>query len=145
MHDHEHGHDAHAPIVERDELTYYEKRVSAIQALLIEKGLVTADEVRRAVEDMDSRTPALGARVVARAWVDPAFRARLLTDAKAAAAELGIDTGSLSVLAAIENTETVHNVVVCTLCSCYPRSVLGLPPDWYKSFSYRSRMVVDPR
>jgi nitrile hydratase len=145
MHDHEHAHDAHAPITDKDELTYYEKRVSAIQSLLIEKGLVTADEVRRAVEEMDSRTPALGAKVVARAWVDPAFKARLLTDAKAAVAELGIDTGTLSTLVAIENTEKLHNVVVCTLCSCYPRPILGVPPDWYKSVNYRSRVVVDPR
>jgi nitrile hydratase len=145
MPEHEHAHDAHAPIVERDELTYYEKRVSAIQSLLIEKGLITADEVRRAVEDMDSRTPALGAKVVARAWVDPEFKARLLADAKAAVAELGIDTGSLVTLVAIENTEKLQNVVVCTLCSCYPRPILGVPPDWYKSLSYRSRVVVDPR
>ena len=145
MHDHDHDGNPHAPIEGDSELPEYGKRALAIQSLLIEKGVLTADEIQRAVDDMDARTPALGARVVARAWVDPAFRARLLTDAKAAAAELGIDTGSLSVLAAIENTDTVHNVVVCTLCSCYPRSILGLPPDWYKSFSYRSRMVVEPR
>lgn len=145
MHEHEHTHDAHAAITEKNELTYYEKRVYAIQSLLVEKGIVTADEVRRAVEDMDSRTPALGAKVVARAWVDPAFKARLLTDAKAAVAELGIDTGALSTLVAVENTEKLHNVVVCTLCSCYPRSILGVPPDWYKSLHYRSRVVVDPR
>ena len=147
MHEHEPGyvHDAHAPITDGHELTYYEKRVYAIQSLLVEKGIVTADEVRRAVEDMDSRTPALGAKVVARAWVDPAFKARLLADAKAAVAELGIDTGTLSTLVAIENTARVHNVVVCTLCSCYPRPILGLPPDWYKSLHYRSRVVVDPR
>lgn len=145
MHDHEHDHDTHAPIVDGNELTHYEKRVFAIQSLLIEKGVVTADEIRRAVEDMDSRTPALGAQVVARAWVDPAFKARLLADAKAAVAELGIDAGSAAVLVAVENTEKLHNVVVCTLCSCYPRMLLGLPPDWYKSLSYRSRAVVDPR
>lgn len=147
MHEHEPGytHDAHASITEKNELTYYEKRVYAIQSLLIEKGIVTADEVRRAVEDMDSRTPALGAKVVARAWVEPAFKARLLADAKAAVAELGIDTGALITLVAIENTDRVHNVVVCTLCSCYPRPILGLPPDWYKSLHYRSRVVVDPR
>ena len=143
MHDHEHQ--AHAPITDEQELTHYEKRVYAIQSLLVEKGVVTADEVRRAVEDMDARTPALGAKVVARAWVDPAFKARLLANAKAAVAELGIDIGSLSTLVAIENTERMHNVVVCTLCSCYPRALLGLPPDWYKSLHYRSRAVVDPR
>ena len=145
MPEHEHAHDAHAAIADRDELTYYEKRVYAIQSLLIEKGLVTADEMRRAVEDMDSRTPALGAKVVVRAWVDPTFKARLLADAKAAVAELGIDTGSLNTLVAVENTEKLHNIMVCTLCSCYPRSILGVPPDWYKSLSYRSRVVVDPR
>jgi nitrile hydratase len=144
MHDHEHDH-PHRPLQDDSETTRAGKRAFAIQSLLVEKGILTADEVRRAVEAMDARTPALGARVVARAWVDPDYKARLLADAKAAVAELGIDTGSLSVLVAIETTETVHNVVVCTLCSCYPRAVLGLPPDWYKSFSYRSRVVVDPR
>jgi nitrile hydratase len=137
--------EAQVPVQDEHELTYYEKRTYAIQALLIEKGIITADEVRRAVEDMDSRTPALGAKVVARAWVDPAFKARLLSDAKAAVAELGIDVSPLSVLVAVENTEKVHHVVVCTLCSCYPRSILGLPPDWYKSLNYRSRVVADPR
>ena len=147
MHDHDHtdDHAPHAPIQDPHELSYYEKRAQAIQALLIERGVVTADEVRRAVEEMDSRTPAMGARVVAKAWVDPAFKARLLADAKAAVAELGIDTGPLTTLVAVENTERVHHVVVCTLCSCYPRTLLGLPPDWYKSLSYRSRVVVDPR
>src|SRR2546426_418552 len=124
-HEHEHEHEQPLTADERD-LTEYEKRVSAIQSLLVEKGVLTADEIRRAAEEMDARTPALGARVVARAWVDPGFKARLLADAKAAMAELGIDTGSISVLVAIENTEKVHNVVVCTLCSCYPRAVLGL-------------------
>src|SRR5437867_12166283 len=143
MHDHEHQ--AHEPITDEQELTHYEKRVYAIQSLLVEKGVVTADEVRRAVEDMDARTPALGAKVVARAWVDPAFKTRLLADAKAAVGDLGIDIGSLSTLVAIENTERMHNVVVCTLRSCYPRTLLGLPPDWYKSLHYRSRAVVDPR
>jgi nitrile hydratase len=94
---------------------------------------------------MDSRTPALGAKIVAHAWADAAFKARLLADAKSACAELGIDTGSLAALVAVENTDTVHNVVVCTLCSCYPRAILGLPPDWYKSLNYRSRAVKDPR
>lgn len=145
MHDHDHPHDAHAPITEREELTYYEKRVQAIQALLIEKGIVTADDVRRAVEEMDTRTPAMGAKIVARAWIDPAFKARLLTDTKAAVAECGVDTGPLIKIVAVENTDTLHNVVVCTLCSCYPRAILGLPPDWYKSLNYRSRVVKDPR
>jgi nitrile hydratase len=143
--DHDHTHDRHAPIEEREELSYYEKRTWAIQALLVEKGVLTADEIRRQLELVDSRTPADGAKVVARAWVDPAFKARLLHDAKAAVAELGFDSGEAPVLVAVENTPKLHNVVVCTLCSCYPRALLGLPPDWYKSLSYRSRAVVDPR
>jgi nitrile hydratase len=145
MPEHDHSHDAHAPITEKEELTYYEKRVQAIQALLIEKGVVTADEVRRAVEEMDARTPAMGAKIVARAWVDPAFKARLLADTKSAVAEMGVDTGSLIKIVAVENIDKLHNVVVCTLCSCYPRAILGLPPDWYKSLNYRSRVVKDPR
>lgn len=145
MPEHDHSHDAHAPITEKEELTYYEKRVQAIQALLIEKGVVTADEVRRAVEEMDARTPAMGAKIVARAWVDPAFKARLLADTKSAVAEMGVDTGSLIKIVAVENIDKLHNVVVCSLCSCYPRAILGLPPDWYKSLNYRSRVVKDPR
>lgn len=146
-HDHDQGrsHDPHAPIQDTHEVTRFEKRAAAIQALLVEKGVVTADEVRRAVEDLDARTPAQGARVVARAWVDPAFKARLLSDTKAAVAELGIDLGSLPPVKIVENTERVHHVIVCTLCSCYPIAILGLPPAWYKSLSYRSRMVADPR
>jgi nitrile hydratase len=144
-HDHEHAHGGHAPIEDRQELTYYEKRTWAIQALLVEKGIITADDIRRQIELVDSRTPADGAKVVARAWVDPAYKARLLHDAKAAVAELGLDSGESPVLVAIENSPTWHNVVVCTLCSCYPRALLGLPPDWYKSLNYRSRAVVDPR
>jgi nitrile hydratase len=145
QHDHDHAHDTHAPIEDREELTYYEKRTWAIQALLVEKGIISSDEVRRQIETVDARTPADGAKVVARAWVDPGYKARLLHDAKAAVAELGFDSGEAPVLVAIENTSKVHNVVVCTLCSCYPRALLGLPPDWYKSLSYRSRAVVDPR
>jgi len=144
---HAHGHDRdpHAPVRDDQELTYFAKRTAAIQALLVEKGIVTADEVRRAVEDMDSRTPALGAKVVARAWVDPAFKARLLADARAALAELGIDAGSIAILKVVENTDAVHHLVTCTLCSCYPRAILGLPPDWYKSLNYRARAVAEPR
>ena len=138
-------HEPHAPAGKEHELTYYEQRVEAIQALLIEKGMLAADEVRQAVEDMDARSPAVGAKVIARAWLDPAFKKRLLTDAKAAIAELGIDVDSWSTLVAVENTEAIHNVIVCTLCSCYPRPLLGLPPDWYKSLNYRARVVKEPR
>jgi nitrile hydratase subunit alpha len=145
QHDHTHADDGHAPIQDREELTYYEQRTWAIQTLLVEKGILTAEEIRRQIEAVEARTPADGAKVIARAWVDPAFKARLLRDAKAAVAELGYDSGEAPVLIAIENTPKVHNVVVCTLCSCYPRTLLGLPPDWYKSLNYRSRVVVDPR
>ena len=121
-------------------------RSVAIEALLAEKGLLTADEVQRQVDLMDGRTPADGARVVARAWADADFKARLLSDPRSALGELGIeippDTPHLTV---VENTEDVHNLVVCTLCSCYPRMLLGRPPDWYKSLAYRSRAVSDPR
>ena len=121
-------------------------RSVAIEALLAEKGLLTADEVQRQVDLMDGRTPADGAKVVARAWADPDFKARLLSDARSALGELDIeipaDTPHLTV---VENTEDVHNLVVCTLCSCYPRMLLGRPPDWYKSLAYRSRAVSDPR
>jgi len=144
MHDHDAA-DSHLPIEAAAELTYYEQRVEAIQALLIEKGLLSADDVRRAVEDMDARSPAVGARVIARAWVDPHFKQHLLADAKAAIATLGIDVDTWSTLVAVENTPTIHNVVVCTLCSCYPRSLLGVPPDWYKSLNYRARVVKEPR
>jgi nitrile hydratase alpha subunit len=145
-HDHgDHGADAHAPIREERPLTSFEQRTAAIQALLIEKGVLSADEVRRAVEDMDARNPALGAKVVARAWVDRGYKQRLLSDSKVALAELGVDINSLPLVQVVENSDAVHHVVVCTLCSCYPRAILGLPPDWYKSINYRSRMVSQPR
>ena len=121
-------------------------RSVAIEALLAEKGFLTADEVQRQVDLMDRRTPADGARVVARAWCDADFKSRLLSDPRAALGEMGIripeETPHLAVVA---NTEEVHNLVVCTLCSCYPRMLLGRPPDWYKSLAYRSRAVSDPR
>jgi len=117
---------------------------AAVRELLVEKGLFTADDVRQVLERFDSQTPAIGARVVARAWVDPAYRARLLADGGAAVAELGIDMEGVK-LVVVENTPEVHNLIVCTLCSCYPRPVLGLPPDWYKSRAYRSRAVREPR
>ena len=141
----EHDHDAHAQVIDSHGMTSHEKRARAILSLLMEKEVVTSDEIWRAIDDMDSRTPALGAKVVARAWVDSEFKFRLLTDTKTALAELDIDIGSLNTVVALENTDKVHNVVVCTLCSCYPRTILGVPPDWYKSLSYRSRVVADPR
>ena len=120
-------------------------RVRAMEALLIEKGVVTEAEIQDNVAYMDSRSPANGARLVARAWTDDGFKARLLADGKAAAIEFGIDAMASPDLVVVENTPHVHNLIVCTLCSCYPRNVLGRPPDWYKSFEYRSRAVREPR
>jgi nitrile hydratase len=127
-----------------DRLTFYRAMEIALRELLIGKGVFTADDVRGAVEAMDSRTPENGARLVARAWTDPAFKARLLADGSAAARELGFEVGPLKLMV-IENTPQVHNLVVCTLCSCYPRMLIGLPPAWYKSAAYRSRAVREPR
>jgi nitrile hydratase len=144
-HEHGHGHDhPHDPIEVAEGAGHYELMVHAIKELLIEKGVIAADDIRRALEFMDSRTPALGAKVVARAWGDKAFKARLLANGTKAVAELGIPMGDAELIV-VENTKEVHNVIVCTLCSCYPRTVLGLPPDWYKSRNYRSRVVAEPR
>ena len=115
------------------------------RSLLVEKGVIDREVVRRGIDWLVSRSPADGARLVARAWVDPAFKRRLLADARAAALELDLDPGESPVVVALENSEDVHHLVVCTLCSCYPRALLGPPPDWYKSAPYRSRAVSDPR
>jgi nitrile hydratase len=146
-HDHDHPHPHRHPPQPDEEDTSppeYRRLEAAVRELLVEKGLFTADEVRQVLERFDSQTPAIGARVVARAWVDPAYRARLLANGSAAVAELGIDMEGVK-LVVVENTPQVHNLIVCTLCSCYPRPVLGLPPDWYKSRAYRSRAVREPR
>ena len=116
----------------------------AVTSLLVEKGIISADEMRAQIEHMDTIGPARGAELVARAWVDDGFRARLVADSKRAAAELGMDIGPIPILV-MENTPDTHNLIVCTLCSCYPRFLLGIPPDWYKSRSYRSRAVREPR
>jgi len=147
-HDHDHGNgQPHAGMEPPDDgaAAYYEKRAAAIEKLLIEKGVLAPEDIRRQIETMDSKTPEGGAKVVAKAWADPEYKALLFKDARAALAQLDIDYGEMNVLVAVENTPVVHNVVVCTLCSCYPRPLLGLPPDWYKSLEYRSRTVVDPR
>jgi nitrile hydratase len=154
MHEHPHDHDDHDhahphphPGVRPDAddtLTYYQAMEIAVRELLVEKGVLTAEAVRREVEKMDARSPAQGARVVARAWSDPAFKAKLLAQSNDALVELGLERGPYK-LVVVENTPDVHNVVVCTLCSCYPRWLLGLPPDWYKSRNYRSRTVREPR
>jgi nitrile hydratase subunit alpha len=123
---------------------YYKRMQAAVEELLVLKGIVTRDEIDREVEAMEGRDFRRGAKMVARAWTDPAYKARLLANGSAAAEELGLSVGPLH-LVVVENTEKIHNVIVCTLCSCYPRMVLGLPPDWYKSRSYRSRAVREPR
>jgi nitrile hydratase len=144
MHD---GHHDHEPAGKRDHdgpLTDYQRMEIAVRELLLEKGVITAEEIRRTVEAMDARSPALGARVVARAWADPAFKARLLANGTAACEELGVAMSGVK-LVVVESTPELHNLVVCTLCSCYPRALLGLPPDWYKSRPYRARAVREPR
>ncbi len=129
----------------RHERSPYAARVRAMEALLVEKGVLTEAEIQDRIEYMESRSPANGAMLVARAWTDQAFKQRLLSDAKSATRELGIDPTHEAELIVVENTPGVHNLIVCTLCSCYPRAILGRPPDWYKSFAYRSRVVVEPR
>ena len=123
----------------------YAARIRAIEMLLLEKGVLTEPEIQDRLSYMEARSPANGAKLVARAWVDPAFKERLLSDTKAAALELGIDASGPVEFVVVENTPRVHNLIVCTLCSCYPRAILGRPPDWYKSFEYRSRAVREPR
>ncbi|HVC63711.1 MAG TPA: nitrile hydratase subunit alpha [Acetobacteraceae bacterium] len=121
-------------------------RVKALESLLVEKGLVDPAAMDAIIDAYETRIgPRNGARVVARAWTDPAYKTRLLADASAAIAELGFLGSERAHMVAVENTATVHNLVVCTLCSCYPWPVLGLPPVWYKSSAYRSRAVIDPR
>jgi nitrile hydratase subunit alpha len=125
-------------------LSYFQLMEVTLRELLVEKGLITEEQVQREVAEMRSRTPERGARVVARAWIDPQFKKRLLENATQACEELGLEIPALK-LVAVENTPEVHNVIVCTLCSCYPRVLLGIPPDWYKSRNYRSRTVREPR
>ena len=124
--------------------SYYQLMETSLRELLVEKGIVTEAEVSAEVEAMRERTPERGARVVAHAWTDAAYRQRLLADGSKACEELGLEVGALK-LVVVENTPEVHNAIVCTLCSCYPRMLLGIPPDWYKSRNYRSRMVREPR
>jgi nitrile hydratase len=133
--------------VSKDELGEYrplQMMESRLREVLIGKGYLTQDAIDAEVEAMRGRTPERGARVVAKAWVDSAFRKRLLEDGRAACESIGLEIPALRLIA-VENTPEVHNVIVCTLCSCYPRMLLGIPPDWYKSRAYRSRMVKEPR
>lgn len=154
MHDpHDHGDDHDHDHSERDfqpdlEDTHppsdYADLEVAVRELLVEKGVVTNDDIRKAIEKMDERGPHLGAQVVARAWVDEDYKARLLADGTEACEELGVQVKPVRLIA-VENTDDIHNVIVCTLCSCYPRFLLGIPPLWYKSREYRSRAVKEPR
>ncbi len=122
-----------------------EPLLAALLGLLESKGILTADEIAERVEITDSASPGQGARMVAKAWVDPAYRARMLEDGARAAEEIGIPMRGMPPLGVLENTAGQHNLVVCTLCSCYPRAVLGYPPFWFKSAAYRARAVRDPR
>ena len=125
-------------------LSYWQGMEIAVRELLIEKGHITAVQLHDQINTMDARSPANGAKVIARAWCNPEFKSALLADAAQASRDMGFDIGPMHLIA-VENTDLVHNVIVCTLCSCYPRNLLGLPPDWYKSRAYRSRTVIEPR
>ena len=145
-HDHDHlSPSGHPYQPDQDHtLTRWQAMEIAMRELLVEKEILTAAEITQTVEAMDRRSPADGAQVVARAWSDPAFKARLLADGSTTIGEMGFEAGAMKLIV-VENTATTHNVVVCTLCSCYPRNLLGLPPDWYKQRAYRSRVVKTPR
>ncbi len=141
-HEHEHGHPHAEP---KHETSPWAARIRAVEELLAEKGILTHEEVEAQIEYMEARSYENGARLVARAWTDPGFKELLLRDTKAACSELGIDASGTVEFVTVENTPATHNLIVCTLCSCYPRAILGRPPDWYKSPAYRSRAVVEPR
>ena len=138
-HDHPHG-----PTIDANRLAHYQCMAVAVQELLTEKGILTNQQIEATIKEMEERGPALGARMVARAWTDSNYKRRLLLDGSAAAEELGIPVDGTRLIV-VENNETTHNLIVCTLCSCYPRNILGLPPDWYKKTAYRSRAVKEPR
>ena len=144
--DHDHSHDHDKTFVPDEELSlgFYGVAERAVRELLMEKGVIEPDEFRRALEWYDKTTPAKGAAIVARAWTEPDFKTRLLADPESTVAEYDVHTGHVQ-LYVVENTPDLHNVIVCTLCSCYPRPLLGIPPDWYKSRSYRARVVAEPR
>jgi len=124
--------------------SYFQLMEVSLRELLVEKGIVTADAIAGAMATMRERGPERGAAMVARAWLDPAYKARMLADGSRAAGELGFEVQGLRLIV-VENTSSEHNVIVCTLCSCYPRMLLGIPPEWYKSRPYRSRVVREPR
>jgi nitrile hydratase len=143
-HHDEHDHDHPAAPEEGAPHGYFQTLEVAVRELLIAKGVITPDALRRQIEKMDGANAGRGGQLVARAWLDPAFKARALVDGSEAARELGLEVGALRLIV-LESTERLHHLVVCTLCSCYPRPLLGLPPDWYKSRAYRSRAVREPR
>ncbi|SHE64904.1 nitrile hydratase [Loktanella atrilutea] len=147
---HDHDHDGLSPSghpyrPDQDTgLSYWQTMEIAVRELLIDKGVLTAARIAAQIEAMDARSPANGAAVVARYWTDPGFAAALLADGTTTVKEMGFDLGPMHLIA-LPNTDTLHNIIVCTLCSCYPRNLLGLPPDWYKSRAYRARTVREPR
>ncbi|MFK7943357.1 MAG: nitrile hydratase subunit alpha [Paracoccaceae bacterium] len=145
-HDHDHLSPSGHPYREDNDgpLTYWQCMETAVRELMVEKGITTPAEITAQIEAMDRRAPADGAKVVARAWTDPEFKARLLADGSKACEEMGFPVDVMKLLV-VENTAEAHNVIVCTLCSCYPRNLIGLPPDWYKTRAYRSRTVKEPR
>lgn len=147
MHDHhDHDHDqTFQPDHDSGPATPYEVLEHAVRTLLIDKGVLSHAEIAGQIDEMATRNAALGAKVTARAWTDPAFKARYLANTRAALQEMDIDIGDLAEYRVVENEPGVHNVIVCTLCSCYPKLLLGYPPAWYKSLTYRSRTVRDPR
>jgi nitrile hydratase len=145
-HDHAHDHDEDHPAEHGAPLSGPALRVKALESLLVEKGLVDPAALDQLIDRYETKVgPRNGARVVAKAWTDPAYKQRLLGDTSAAMAEFGYTGRQGENMVVVENTPKVHNMVVCTLCSCYPWPVLGLPPVWYKSAPYRSRAVIDPR
>jgi nitrile hydratase len=145
-HSHDHTHDEHEALVIEDDAGNLEGQIiiDALQSVLIARGLLTAPEVSREIEKLESPGVHLGAKIVARAWADPAYKARLLENGKQAIGEIGITVGEAQIVV-VENTPTRHNLITCTLCSCYPRSILGQPPSWYISKAYRARAVREPR
>ena len=139
-------HDDHEAIEDLDDITEFEVMEQAIRELLVEKGILSASQIQAQIDDMDSRTPVMGQKIIARAWTDSAYRERLISDPKSAFAEMGVTRlDENPEVVVVDNTPERHNVIVCTLCSCYPRVLLGMPPAWYKKRAYRSRVVKEPR
>ncbi|MEO9652080.1 MAG: nitrile hydratase subunit alpha [Roseobacter sp.] len=146
MSDTEHHHDEHEALVVEDEAGNLEAQIiiDALQDVLMSKGLLTAPEVTSEIQKLESKGIHLGSKIVAKAWTDPAYKARLLGNGKSAIQEIGVPVGEARIVV-VENTQTLHNLITCTLCSCYPRSILGQPPSWYISKAYRARTVREPR